>query len=307
MFIMPGSTPDDDSMTLTDGPMSSTPALDESEAVLILRPPSGLAALNLRDIWQFRGLLGTLAVRDLKLRYKQTALGVIWVVLQPILAAGIFSVIFGIIAKIPSENGVPYFLFAFCGQLAWNLFNTILTRSSVCLTGNTNLISKVFFPRLVLPMSTIGAAMVDFVVAAAMMAFIMAVCHVHPGIGLLLLPVWILGFLMLSLGVGLFAAALTVSYRDVQYILPVALNLLMWASPIGFSATYAIEHLPHKLRFMFYLNPLTGLFEAFRWSTLNTTPPSPRSVVYAMAFCGIALLLGAKAFKQMERKFADVI
>jgi len=295
-------------MTLTDGSISPQLAEEQYDSVLIVRPPSGLAALNLRDIWQFRGLLGTLAARDLKLRYKQTALGIVWVVLQPVLAAGIFSVIFGIIAKIPSPlPGLPYFIFAFCGQLAWNLFNTILTRSSVCLTGNTNLISKVFFPRLVLPMSTIGAALVDFAVAAAMLAPMMAFYHVKPGIGLVLLPVWILGLLTLSLGLGLFAAALTVSYRDVQYILPVALNLLMWASPIAFPASYAINLLPHKLRFMFYLNPLTGLLEAFRWSLLNTPAPGARSVVYGMAIAGVVLLLGAKGFKQMERKFADVI
>jgi lipopolysaccharide transport system permease protein len=280
----------------------------EYDSVLVLRPPSGLAALNLRDVWQFRGLLGTLALRDLKLRYKQTALGIVWVVLQPVLAALIFSIIFGMIARIPSPvPKVPYFVFAFCGQLAWNLFNTIVTRSSVCLTGNTNMISKVFFPRLVLPMSTIGAALVDFAVAAAMMALMIACCHVKPGIALLLLPLWIMGLLMLSLGLGLFTAALTVSYRDVQYILPVALNLLMWASPIAFPLSFAIGMVPHKVRFMFYLNPLTGLLEAFRWSLLNTTAPAPRSVAYGMVLSILVLWLGAKAFKQMERKFADVI
>ena len=174
---------------------------------LRIRPTNGWSALALRETWQFRDLLFSLAGRDLKLRYKQTALGVIWVVLQPLMAAGVFSFVFGKVAKLPSD-GKPYFLFSFAGLLGWNLFNNTVAKTSACLTGNSQLISKVFFPRLVLPLSTVPSTMVDFGVSAAMMAVLMIVYGVAPSAALLLLPVWMILLLLLSLGIGLCVAAL---------------------------------------------------------------------------------------------------
>jgi len=283
--------------------------------MLTIRPPSGWAALHLADIWQFRDLMFTLAGRDLKVRYKQTALGVIWVVLQPLLAAGVFSILFGAIAQFPSD-GVPYFLFSYVGMLAWNLFSGVLARSSGCLTGNAHLISKVFFPRLVLPLSTVGSAMVDFLVAAALLVVLMPANHIYPTWTLLLVPIWTIGLLMLSLGVGLVAAALTVSYRDVQYVLPVMINLMQFASPVAYPAWFASEklnkHLPAYMHGILYLNPLTGLFEWFRWSFFAgspTQPPAPAlwTALYSLVCAVFLVWVGAVAFKQMERKFADVI
>jgi lipopolysaccharide transport system permease protein len=278
--------------------------------MLTIRPPSGWAAIHLGDIWQFRDLLLTLAARDLKIRYKQTALGVAWVILQPLLAAGIFSVVFGTIGRF-SSDGVNSFVFIYVGMLAWNLFSGVLTRSSSCLTGNAHLISKVFFPRLVLPLSTLGSALVDFAVAAALLVVLMYLYQIPATWAILLAPLFTLAVLMLAMGVGLVAAALTVSYRDVQFILPVALNILLYASPVAYPATYAWLHLGPRLRRLYFFNPLVGSLEAFRWSILagspGVHPPMLWPVAYSLIASFILLWIGAMAFKQMERKFADVI
>jgi lipopolysaccharide transport system permease protein len=273
---------------------------------LTIRPTSGWAAVDLRDLWRFRDLLMSLAVRDLKLRYKQTALGVIWVVLQPLLAAGVFSFVFGKVARLPSD-GLPYFLFSYAGLLGWNLFSNTLTKSSNCLIGNSQLISKVFFPRLVLPLSTIPSVLVDFGVALGMMIVLMIIYRVPPGPGLLLLPLLMALLFALALGIGLCSAALTVSYRDVQYILPVMLQILMYASPIAYGLTYAMERVPGKLQIVYLLNPLSTPLEAFRASLLGTPWPSLAWLAYSTLAAIVVFVLGALSFKQMERKFADVI
>jgi len=228
-------------------PNESSQSIELEKPHLSIRPSSGWAALDLRETWQFRDLLFSLAGRDLKLRYKQTALGVIWVVLQPLMAAGVFSFVFGKVAQMPSDN-VPYFVFSFAGLLGWNLFSNTVTKASGCLVGNQQLISKIFFPRLVLPLSTIPSTMVDFGVAAGMMLLLLFTYHITPHWGLLLMPIWIALLLALSLGMGLIASALSVSYRDVQYILPVAMQILLYASPIAYSLTEVLKRLTPRLR-----------------------------------------------------------
>ena len=280
-------------------------AADISEAekpYLLITPSKGWAALNLRELWQFRDLLTTLAGRDVKLRYRQTALGVVWVILQPLMAAGIFSVVFGKIAKLPS-NGVPYIVFSYAGLLGWNAFSSTLTKVSGCLVGNAQLVSKVFFPRLVLPLSTVVSTLVDFGVALAMLIVLMIAYHVVPGVGLLLLPVWLLLTLILAVGIGLYASALMVSYRDVQYVLPVVTQFLLYASPVA----YALSVVPPQWKLFFTLNPLTGLLEGFRWSLLGRGALDVNSVLYAAVVSVLVFVGGAFAFKRMERKFADVI
>lgn len=273
---------------------------------LSIRPSSGWAAVNVRELWQFRDLLMSLAGRDVKLRYKQTALGVIWVVLQPLMAAGIFSFVFGKLADFPSD-GVPYFLFSYAGLLGWNLFSGTLTKCSGCLIGNSQLISKVFFPRLVLPLSTIPSVLVDIGVALGMMLVLMAIYRVAPGWPILLLPVWMGLLLALALGIGLCTAALTVSYRDVQYILPVFTQILLYASPVAYSVNYALERISPAWRPYYLLNPLAGPLEAFRWSLLNTSPPPALALVWSITLSGVLFAAGAFSFKRMERRFADVI
>ena len=269
---------------------------------LTIRAGSGWASLNLREIWTFRDLLWSLVGRDLKLRYKQTALGVAWVILQPLMAAGVFSFVFGAVAKLPS-GGVPYFVFSFAGLLGWNFFSTVLTKVSGCLVGNSGLISKVYFPRLILPGSSVGSSLVDFLIAACVMGVLLAVYHVVPSPALLLLPLWMLVLTAIAMGIGLWTAALSVAYRDIQYILPVALNILLYASPVAYSASAV----PAKYRLFYQLNPLTPPLEAMRSSLLGTAAPGAGSLAISAGVAAVLLVAGLYAFKRMERSFADVI
>lgn len=272
--------------------------------LLTIRPRSGWAALQIGEAWRFRDLLFSLAGRDVRLRYKQTALGVVWVVLQPLLAAAIFAFVFGKVAKLDS-GPIPYFLFSYAGLLAWNAFSTILTKSSMCLVGNAQLVSKVYFPRVILPFSTIPSALIDFAVALALMGVFLPVWQLVPGAGILLLPLWLGLILLLATGAGLIASALTVSYRDVQYILPVVVQFLLYASPVA----YAVAQVPARLRAFYYLNPLSGLLEAFRWSLLGPAGGELRwqYLAYSGGFSVALFLIGLFSFKTMERRFADVI
>jgi lipopolysaccharide transport system permease protein len=280
----------------------------KSDSYLKIVPPSGWAALNLRDVWQFRDLLMALAGRDVKLRYKQTSLGVIWVILQPLMGAAIFAFVFDFVAQLPTD-GIPALLFTYTGLMAWNLFGSTLSKSSNCLIGNSQLISKIFFPRLVLPFSIIPSVLIDFGVAAAMLVVLMFIYHFPPHLGAFLLPLWLLMLLMMSLGVGLIAAALTVSYRDVAYVLPVFTQFLMYASPIAYSLKSALKHIPTRYQYLYFLNPLVAPLEAFRVSLLGGPWPAMLSMglIYSALMAVAMLLIGGYSFKKMERKFADVI
>ena len=274
-----------------------------------IRPSSGWAALNLREIWQFRDLLITLAGRDVKLRYRQTAMGVVWVVLQPLLAAGIFSFVFGKVAHLPSPGKFPYYIFSYAGMLGWQAFSSTLSKASSCLVGNAQLVSKVFFPRLVLPISTVFSTLIDFGVALIMMFVLLAITHVMPTLAILTLPFWMLLILMMAMGIGMLAAAMMVSYRDVQYVLPVLTSFLMYGSPVAYAVVFVMKNIPAQYHALYMLNPLASLLEGLRWSLLGSTAPSPEWpwVIYA-AFCAAGVFVwGAFGFKKMERKFADVI
>jgi len=271
------------------------------QPLLKIRPPRGWAAINLRELWQARDLLFTLANRDIKLRYRQTILGVVWVLLQPLLAAGIFTLVFGLIAKLPS-GGLPYFVFSYAGMLGWGIFNNVLSKSSASLVGNAQLVAKAYFPRLLLPLSTVVSSLLDFAVTLVVMVVLMLIYRVPLTAAFVLLPLWVILIAALAIGTGLYAASLTVSYRDVQYLMPVVLQLLLYASAVG----YAVPDEPHKVKMLLLLNPITGLIEAFRWSVLGSTPHW-WAVIYSSVLAIVALAAGAVAFKRMERKFADVI
>lgn len=272
-----------------------------------IRPSSGWAALNLRQVWQFRDLMMTLAARDVKLRYRQTALGAIWVVIQPLLAAGVLSFVFNRIAGL-STNGVPPILFAFIGSLAFTVFRDTLSKAGSSLVGNAQLISKIYFPRLALPLSTTFSVLLDFAVSSIMLVVLMVIFRVAPTTAILTLPIWLALLLMMAMGFGLLAAALTVSYRDVQYILPVVLNLLFFATPVAFATSEIQQKVPAIARdFYFILNPLASLIEAFRWSILGRGAVAWNYVIYASVVAVAVFVMGAFLFKKMERKFADVI
>jgi lipopolysaccharide transport system permease protein len=269
---------------------------------LIIRPESRWRKVNLRELWQFRDLFFVLGAREVTLRYRQTALGIIWVILQPLLAASIFAFVFGRVAKLPSD-GVPYFLFAYTGFLAWNIFQGVISRASPCLIQNTQLVTKTFFPRILLPLSVCLSVVLDFLVGMALLFILIPIYGVHLHWSILLLPVWLLLLLVMSLGIGLYAAALVVSYRDVQTALPVLLQLLLYGSPVA----YGVAVVPARLRELYMLNPLAGLIEAMRWSLLGTGALNGVNVMYAGIASFAVFGIGVFAFTSMERRFADVI
>jgi lipopolysaccharide transport system permease protein len=254
-------------------------------------------------VWRARDLWLTLSVRDVKVKYRQTALGATWVVLQPLLGAGIFSFVFGRVAKLPS-GGVPYFVFSFAGLLGWNVFNSTVTTVSESLVSNSSLVSKIFFPRLILPLTSALATTINFVVSLTMMAILWwYYLGTFSGLRLLALPAWFLLVLTLALGIGLFAAAVMVTYRDVRQIIPAGLNLALYISPVAYS-TAAV---PHSLRTIYALNPLVGILDGFRWSLVAHATMEPTRALYAFGVAIVLLVAGAVAFARMERKFADVV
>lgn len=277
---------------------ASTPAAPQVK----IRPPGPFSPLALGELWQYRDLFMALAVRDVKLRYKQTALGVIWVILQPLMGAIIFTLVFNKVAKLES-GALPYIVFAYAGLLGWNAFNSTLTKASACVVQNSQLVSKVFFPRLILPLSTVLSTLIDFAVGMAVMVILMAWYGVVPGVGILLLPVLLGLLILLAVGLGLYTSALMVQYRDLQYAIPVLMQFLLYASPVG----YAVSAVPEKWRSLYFLNPITGLLETFRWSLLGHGGLNLGYLGYSAAVVVGLFIFGTFAFKRMERRFADVI
>ena len=267
-----------------------------------IRPSSLWQAINFREIWKFRDLILILAGRDIKLRYRQAAMGIAWVVIQPLVGAAIFAFLSEVIAKTPTD-GTPRFLFTFTGFIAWTAFSSTLTKVSSCLLQNSNLVSKVYFPRLVLPLSTVISVLIDFIVGLIVMFAFMLFWKIGLTINVLLMPVWLLLILMMALGVGLIAAGLSAQYRDVQYVLPVMIQFLLFISPVW----YPRSAMPEKYHLLYNFNPLSGLLDAFRWSLLPSVPVDWGAVVYSGVLSLGVLLIGAYFFRSMERRFADVI
>jgi len=272
--------------------------------LLTIRATSGWKKLHLRELWHFRDLTFVLAARDVKLRYRQTLLGAIWVVLQPLLAAGVFSFIFGKVAKLPSDN-VPYFLFSYAGLLGWNVFNATVGKVNSSMVGNAHLITKIYFPRLTLALSTLVTTYLDFAIAMILMAILLFANRqdVPIGPGLLLLPLWLLLLTALAMGIGLLTAAFTVRYRDVGQVLAVGLQFLLYLSPVAYPAS----QVPQRFLPIYLLNPVSTLLEAFRWSLLGRTGVHWHWMGYAVIFSVLTLLVGAFTFKRLERTFVDVI
>jgi lipopolysaccharide transport system permease protein len=258
--------------------------------------------VDIDEIIRHRDLLLTLTDRDVRVRYKQTALGVVWVVLQPLLMSLIFAFVFGVVAGLAQDER-PYLLFAFAGLMAWNTFAATINRVGYSLLSNASMISKIYFPRLVLPLSATASTLVDFGVSLAVMALMLAYFRVWPGWGVLLLPVWLTALLTMGLGIGLVAAALIVKYRDVGHIIPVALQLGMYISPVAWSARLV----PDKYRWVHQVNPLSGLLGAFRWSLVGETMPAAGALAYSGLFAVLCLAVGVAVFQGQERDFADVI
>ncbi|MDQ3275317.1 MAG: ABC transporter permease [Actinomycetota bacterium] len=270
--------------------------------VRVITPPRRWTVADPRDLIAHRDLLVRFTIRDLTLRYRQTLLGVGWVILLPLIAAGAFAVVFGRIAGLDSQ-GTPYFVLALAGMVLWTGFSQGVTRLSTSLVSNAALISKVYFPRLVLPVSGLGSVAVDLMVSLVMTLIVVVVNDIAFSATVLVLPVWAALTLVLASGIGLAAAALMVRYRDVQFVLPVVLQVLLYASPVA----YSLDAVPADLRDLYAINPLTGLLEGWRWSLLGGAAPPTAALVSSVIWAVLALGLGAFVFARLEREFADVI
>jgi lipopolysaccharide transport system permease protein len=268
----------------------------------IIEPPRRLDLPRWSELWFARDITMRLAQRDIIVRYRQTVLGVLWVIIQPVMAAGVFSLVFGTVAHL-SSDGLPYFLFSLGGTLAWNVFNNVLSRSSGSLLQNQALVAKVFFPRILVPFSTAASVLLDFAVGLAVGVVLLFVYGINPGWPVLLIPVWILLIVLLAMGIGLILSAMTVKYRDVAYVMPVLTQILLYGSPIA----YAVSSVPKHLRWMFEANPITWFLNAFRWSMLGAPPPHLWQVGGLVLLAFGVLFAGILYFQSHEREFADVI
>lgn len=256
-----------------------------------------------RDIWRYRELLYILAWRDISVRYRQTAIGIAWAAARPLVATVVFSFVFGRMGKFPS-GGVPYPVLVLAGMLPWQLFSSALTESGRSLVANNNLITKVYFPRLIIPGSSLLASLVDFCISAVLLAGLMLFYGILPGWQVICLPAFVLLTLVAAAGVGIWSAALAVKYRDFLVMIPFLLQLGLYLSPVGFS-TLAV---PSRWRLLYSLNPMVSAIDGFRWCLLGGTTPLQPLTMAGSAVLSIALLVtGVRYFRKAERQFADVI
>jgi lipopolysaccharide transport system permease protein len=268
----------------------------------IIEPSEGLVSLKLKELWQYHELLYFLTWRDIKVRYKQTVLGAAWAIIQPFFTMVVFSLFFGKLAKMPSD-GLPYPIFSYCALVPWSLFAYGLGQSSNSLVGNANLIQKVYFPRLVIPISSVLSGLVDFLLAFAVLLGMMWFYGIAPTMNVIWLPALVLLALVAALGVGLWFSALNVQYRDIRFTLPFITQFWLFATPIAYPSSL----LPEPWRTIYGINPMVGVVEGFRWALLGTKT-APGLVIIASTLATLAILVGgAFYFRRMEKTFADVV
>jgi lipopolysaccharide transport system permease protein len=276
----------------------------ESEEITIIEPLHGWVPLNLRELFEYRDLLFYMTWRDITVRYKQTILGATWAILQPLMTMVVFSVFFGELAKIPS-NGVPYPIFSYTALLPWTYFASGISRTSGVLVANTNLLKKVYFPRLILPISGMVSGLPDFGLSFIVLIGMMSYYGVYPRWAALpLLPLFLLLALIAALGVGLWLGALNAQYRDIRYLVPFLTQFWMYATPV----IYPTSFLPERWRFVYALNPMAGVVEGFRWVLLaQGDAPDPAVMVVSFVAALVVLITGAFYFRRMEKNFADIV
>ncbi|MEP0762599.1 MAG: ABC transporter permease [Chloroflexota bacterium] len=284
-------------------PASASRAALASDYYLRIEPSRGWVSLKLRELWEYRELLYFLTWRDVKVRYKQTVLGAAWAIIQPLMTMVVFSLFFGNLAKIPSD-GIPYPIFSYAALVPWTFFANGMGQSSNSLVGAANLIKKIYFPRLVIPISSVISGVVDFALAFIVLLGMMLAYGIVPTLNVVFLPLLLLLAFVTALGVGMWLSAMNVQFRDVRYIIPFLTQFWMFATPIAYPSSLIENDL---LRTLYGLNPMTGVVEGFRWALLNTdTAPGPILIVSTLA--AVALLVsGAYYFRRMEKTFADVV
>uniref|UniRef100_Q01XL6 Transport permease protein n=1 Tax=Solibacter usitatus (strain Ellin6076) TaxID=234267 RepID=Q01XL6_SOLUE len=282
--------------------MTEQPGNMTATYVLRIKASGSWPSLRLKDLWEYRELLYFLVWRDIKVRYKQTALGAAWAILQPILTMLVFSLFFGRLAKVPSD-GVPYPVFVYTALLPWQLFAFALTESSNSLVANQNLITKVYFPRLAVPIGAMLAGLVDFGISFLVLLGLLFYYGITPTITLLALPLFLLLAIAAALGVGLWLCALNVQYRDVRYTIPFLTQFWMFATPVAYSSSLV----PAQWRALYGLNPMAGVVEGFRWALLGKTPAPGPLLAVSVAVVVVILVGGLYYFRSMEKTFADVV
>lgn len=276
--------------------------LPSTSTTILIKPTKGWVSLQLKDLWEYRELLYFLVWRDIKVRYKQTALGAAWAIIQPFFTMVVFSVFFGKLAKMPSD-GVPYPLFCFTALVPWTLFSNGLTQSSNSLVGSAHLITKVYFPRLVIPIASVFSGTLDFLISFVVLLGMMAVYGVFPDWKALWLPFLLFLAFVTALGVGMWFSALNVQFRDVRYVVPFLTQVWLFATPIAYPSSLLSE----PWRTIYGLNPMAGVVEGFRWTLLGAdTAPGPVLIVSSLAALAI-LIGGVFYFRRMERNFADIV
>jgi len=275
----------------------------EQRHTLIIEP--GMAERHYwRDLWRYRELFFVLAWRDVAVRYKQTVIGLAWALIQPLATMFVFTIIFGHIAKLPTDGSAPYALMVFAGMLPWQLFSTALTGASGSLIGNANLISKVYFPRLIVPTAAVVVSFVDFLISFVILLGLMLWYRFLPSWQLLTLPIFVVMAFLASLGPGLWITALNVKYRDFRYIIPFIVQFGLYVSPVGFSSSVV----PEEWRLLYSLNPMVGVIDGFRWAILGGESQIFLSgFVLSWAVIAAFLWVGIRQFRKMEKSFADLI
>ncbi|MDM8553604.1 ABC transporter permease [Desulfococcaceae bacterium HSG7] len=273
-----------------------------SEKKIVIKAPDGLFRLNLSEVWDYRELLFMFIWRDITVRYKQSLIGIGWVIIQPIMMMIIFSIIFGRLAKLPSD-GIPYPIFTFCALLPWSYFARSLNDSSDSLVNAANLITKVYFPRLILPLSKVISGLIDFSISFIILLGMMLWYQITPSYGIFWLPLFILVTMMTAFGVGLWLTALNVKYRDIKFVVPFITQFWMYASPVAYSASL----IPERWQLLYGVNPLVIVIEGFRWALLNTAAPNIGMVLISVGIVIIILIAGIYFFKKTEHEFADII
>jgi len=274
----------------------------EQPAVLIIKPSQGWVNLRLKDVWEYRELLYFLVWRDIKVRYKQTVLGAAWAVIQPFLAMVVFSIFFGKLAKVPSD-GLPYPIFAYAALLPWQLFAHALTESGNSLVASQQLIKKVYFPRLAIPLAAVLAGLVDFAIAFVVLLGMMFYYGIYPTVAIVTLPLFILFAVATAMAAGLWLSALNVEYRDVRYVIPFLTQFWLFATPVAYPSSLV----PEPWRAVYGLNPMAGVVEGFRWAILGKSG-GMGSLMLVSVLAVIALLIGGLIyFRRMEKTFADLV
>ena len=280
---------------------SSSSSIFSHDHETVIRPQSHWQSINIAELWAYRDLWVAMVLRDIRIRYKQTVLGVGWAVIQPVVTMIIFSLIFGKLAKIPSD-GMPYPIFVFSGLLAWNLFSASITSAGNSMIGAANLVTKVYFPRLLVPLSAMGVACVDFLVASLVLIVMMFGFGIAVSWQIVLLPFLVVGLLLTAFGIGAWLAAITVTYRDFRFIIPFMVQIWMYVTPV----VYPLSFLPERWQWLMYLNPINGWIVGIR-SVFLGTPITWIAIVFSFLWMVALLFIGLRYFTKTERWFADVI